>query len=240
MNYNLFKDKRLNYKDFLIILISWYLIIFGNYFLKEMRFSHLIYFNNLLSFIFNVLGHTLFFMVIYGYLSYLYNFSFKDLISIRLNKENILIVLTASLIFLLSLGVIIINLNADKAGPSFNPLYNILNFAEIMNALPFLVVIFSASILTALAELFLFNKIIFAVFELYFPKFAASFLTALLAPVLILQFNAAFMLIIFLSVLISNILYIVSGYNLASPVIFYASFITLYTTFIYGFNFMII
>jgi membrane protease YdiL (CAAX protease family) len=178
-------------------------------------------------------------MIIYGYFSYLYNFSFEEL-SIKLNKENILFVLTASLILLLCLGVIIINLNADKAGDSFNPLYNILNFAEVMNALPFLIVIFSASILTALAELFLFNKIIFAVFELYFPKFLASFLTALFAPVLILQFNAAFMLIIFLSVLISNILYIISDYNLASSVIFYASFITLYTAFIYGFNFMII
>jgi membrane protease YdiL (CAAX protease family) len=239
LNYNLFEDKRLNYKDFLIILISWYFIILGNYFLKELKFSHLIYFNNLLSFIFNVLGHTIFFMIIYGYFNYLYNFSFEEL-SIKLNKENILFVLTASLILLLSLGVIIINLNADKAGDSFNPLYNILNFAEVMNALPFLIVIFSTSILTALAELFLFNKIIFAIFELYFPKFLASFLTALFAPVLILQFNAAFMLIIFLSVLISNILYIISDYNLASSVIFYASFITLYTAFIYGFNFMII
>lgn len=239
MNNNLFEDKRLNYKDFLIILISWYFIILGNYFLKEMRFSHLIYFNNLLAFIFNVLGHTLFFMVIYGYFSYLYNFSLKDL-GIRLNKKNILFVLTTSLILLLSLGVIIINLNADKAGTSFNPLYNILNFEEVMNALPFLVVILSASILTALAEQFLFNKIIFAVFELYFPKLLASFMTALFAPVLIMQFKAAFMLIIFLSVLISNLLYIISDYNLATSVIFYASFITLYTAFVYGFNFMII
>jgi membrane protease YdiL (CAAX protease family) len=235
---NLFEDKRLNYKDFLIILISWYFIIFGNYFLREMSFSHLIYFNNLLSFIFNVLGHTLFFMIIYGYFSYLYDFSFKDL-GITFDKKNILFILTASLVLMISLGVIIINLNADKVGTSFNPLYNILNFKEIMSALPFLAVIFFAAILTALAEQFLFNKIIFAAFELYLPKFIASFMTALFAPILLLQFKAAFMLIIFLSVLISNLLYIISN-NLLSSIIFYASFITLYTVFIYGFNFMIV
>lgn len=238
MKKNLFEDKRLNYKDFLIVAISWYFIIFGNYFLKEMSFSHLIYFNNLLSFIFNALGHILFFMVIYGYLSYLYNFSFKDL-GIAFDKKNKLFILTFSLVLMISLGVIIINLNADKVGKSFNPLYNILNFKEIMSALPFITVIFFAAILTALAEQFLFNKIIFAAFELYLPKFIASFMTALFAPVLLLQFKAAFMLIIFLSVLISNLLYIISNYNLISPVIFYASFITLYTVFIYGFDFMI-
>ncbi len=239
MNNNLFEDKRLNYKDFLIILISWYFIILGNYFLKEMKFSHLIYFSNFLAYIFNVLGHTLFFMVIYGYFNYLYNFSFEDF-GIRLNKENISFVLTTSLIFLLSLGVLIINLNADQTGAAFNPLYNILNFEEVMSALPFLIIIFIASILIALAEQFLFNKIIFALFELYFPKFLASFMTALFAPVLILQFKAEFMLIIFLSVLISNLLFIINDYNLTSSVIFYAAFITIYTAFIYGFNFMII
>lgn len=239
MNDNLFKDKRLNYKDFFIILISWYFIIFGNYFLKEMSFSHLIYFNSLLSFIFNVLGHILFFMVIYVYFSYLYDFSFQDL-GISLNRENIMLGLTASLILILGLGVIIINLNSGQVGITFSPLYNILDFKEIMSALPFLIVIFTASLLTALAEQFLFNKIIFSVFELYLPKFIASLMTALFAPILILQFKAAFMLIIFLSVLISNLLYIISSYKLASSVLFYAFFITFYTAFIYGFNFMII
>jgi hypothetical protein len=47
-------------------------------------------------------------------------------------------------------------------------------------------------------------------------------------------------MIIFLSVIISNYLYITSDYNLFTPIVFYSYFLTLYIVFIYGFDFVII
>ncbi len=239
MNKNLFADKRINYKDFLIIIISWYFIIFGNTVLKEVEFAGLLYINKLLAFSFNVLGHIIFISVIYIYFNFLYSTSLKDL-GLKFERENNNFIITAAAVLLLTFGVILINLNPAELGNSFSPLYRINNFSEVMSALPFLVIIAAAAFITALVEQFLFNKIIFSIFNLYLPKFLAALFTALIAPILMLQFNPAFMLIIFTAVLISCFIYISSSFNLTAPVIFYASFLTLYTAFIYGFNFMII
>jgi len=236
---NLFADKRINYKDFLIILIIWYFIIFGNFVLKSEEFAGLIYIEGLLAFIFNVLGHLIFFLAVSAYFNILYDFSLQDL-GIKIKSPNISAAVITGIIMLMSIGVIIINLSAEITKNSFKPLYTAESFSVIMGALPFLIFIFAASALTAAAEQFLFNKVIFSIFNLYLPAFPASILTALFASVLLLQFNPAFTLIIFFAVLISNFLYIISSFSLTAPIIFYASFLTLYTAFIYGFSFNII
>ncbi|WP_342742445.1 hypothetical protein [Halanaerobium salsuginis] len=97
-----------------------------------------------------------------------------------------------------------------------------------------------ASFFTACVEQFLFNKIIFSIFNLYLPKLLAAILTALFGSIIFLEFNPAFMLIIFLVVLISNYLYLINNNNLLAPTIFYSIYLTLYIVFIYGFDFMLI
>ena len=135
-----------------------------------------------------------------------------------------------------------INLNyRPEIKSSFFPLQlgeNI--FRVIYSDLPLLIIVFIILIFTASVEQFLFNKVIFSVFDLYLPSFLAVIFSALFASLLFLEFNPAFILIIFFSVVISNYLYILSDYNLFTPIIFYSYFLTLYIVFIYGFNFVII
>jgi hypothetical protein len=139
-------------------------------------------------------------------------------------------------------GVILINLNyRPQVKSSFFPLQlgeNI--FRMIYSDLPLLIMIFIILIFTASVKQFLFNKVVFSLFDLYLPTFLSVILSALFASILFLEFNPAFILIIFISVVISNYLYIISDYNLFTPIIFYSYFLTLYIVFLYGFDFVII
>lgn len=241
MDDNLFADKRINYKDFLIIIISWYFIILSNYYIKQRDFASLPYINDLLSFAINVLAHIVFLIIIYSYFNLFYDFSFTDL-GFKFKKANINLKSLIIIFMLLTAGVLLMNINyIQPKGNGFFPLKLGQNpLALIYSDLPLLVIIFSALLFTASVEQFLFNKVIFSLFNLYLPSFLAVILSALFASVLFLEFNPAFILIIFISVLLSNYLYIISDYNLFTPIIFYSYFLTLYIVFIYGFDFMII
>lgn len=241
MKNNIFSDQRLNYKDFLIIIVAWYFITLTSYYIIEKDFTSLIYINEILSFAINVLSHIVFLFIIYSYFNLLYDFSFADL-GFKFKKEKINLTALFAISILLSIGVILINLNyRPEVKSSFFPLQlgeNI--FRVIYSDLPLLLMIFIILIFTASVEQFLFNKVIFSLFDLYLPSFLAVIFSALFASVLFLEFNPAFIIIIFISVVISNYLYIISDYNLFTPIIFYSYFLTLYIVFIYGFDFIII
>jgi len=238
---NIFSDQRLNYKDFLIIIAAWYFITLSSYYIIEKDFSSLIYINEILAFAINVLSHIVFLFIIYSYFNLLYDFSFSDL-GFKFKKEKINLNALISISTLLTIGVILINLNyRPEVTSSFFPLQlgeNI--FSVIYSDLPLLLLIFIILIFTASVEQFLFNKVIFSLFDLYLPSIMAVILSALFASILFLEFNPAFILIIFISVVISNYLYIISDYTLFTPIIFYSYFLTLYIVFIYGFDFVII
>ena len=241
MKNNIFSDQRLNYKDFLIIIIAWYFITLSSYYIIEKDFANLIYINEILAFAINVLSHIVFLFIIYSYFNLLYDFSFSDL-GFKFKKEKLNFRALFSIFLILTAGVILINLNyKPEVESSFFPLHlgeNI--FKVIYSDLPLLVMVFIILLFTASVEQFLFNKVIFSIFNLYLPGFIAVILSALFASFLFLEFNPAFILIIFISVVISNYLYIISDYNLFTPIIFYSYFLTLYIVFIYGFNFVII
>lgn len=241
MKNNIFSDQRLNYKDFLIIIVAWYFITLSSYYIIEKDFTSLIYINEILAFAINVLSHMVFLFIIYSYFNLLYDFSFADL-GFKFKKEKINLKPLFIIISFLTVGVILINLNyKPQVKSSFFPLQlgeNI--FRVIYSDLPLLIMIFMILIFTASVKQFLFNKVIFSLFDLYLPTFLAVILSALFASILFLEFNPAFMLIIFISVVISNYLYIISDYNLFTPIIFYSYFLTLYIVFLYGFNFVII
>jgi membrane protease YdiL (CAAX protease family) len=238
---NIFSDKRLNYKDFLIIIAAWYFITLSSYYIIEKDFTSLIYINEILAFSINVLSHIVFLFIIYSYFNLLYDFSFADL-GFKFKKEKVNLKALFFIFTLLTVGVILINLNyRPEVESSFFPLQlgeNI--FRVIYSDLPLLVMVFTILLFTASVEQFLFNKIIFSLFNLYLPVFLAVIFSGLFASVLFLEFNPAFILIIFISVVISNYLYIISDHNLFTPIIFYSYFLTLYIVFIYGFNFVII
>jgi hypothetical protein len=161
-------------------------------------------------------------------------------IDFKLKKINLTALFTISSI--LTAGVILINLNLQtKINSSFFPLQLRENFFQILYSdLPLLVIIFITLLFTASVEQFIFNKVIFSLFDLYLPSFIAVILSALFASLLFLEFNPAFILMIFISVIISNYLYIITDYNLFTSIIFYSYFLTLYIVFIYGFEFMYI
>jgi len=238
---NIFSDKRLNYKDFLIIIVAWYFITLSSYYIIEKDFTSLIYINEILAFAINVLSHIVLLFIIYSYFNLLYDFSFADL-GFKFKKEKINLKALFIIISLLTVGVILINLNyRPQVKSSFFPLQlgeNI--FRIIYSDLPLLIMIFIILIFTASVKQFLFNKVVFSLFALYLPTFLAVILSALFASILFLEFNPAFILIIFISVVISNYLYIISDYNLFTPIIFYSYFLTLYIVFLYGFDFVII
>jgi membrane protease YdiL (CAAX protease family) len=238
---NIFSDQRLNYKDFFIVILSWYFITLSSYYISENDFASLIYINELLSFSINVLSHFVFLIIIYSYFNLLYDFSLSDLgFDFKLKKINLTALFTISSI--LTAGVILINLNLQtKINSSFFPLQLRENFFQILYSdLPLLVIIFITLLFTASVEQFIFNKVIFSLFDLYLPSFIAVILSALFASLLFLEFNPAFILMIFISVIISNYLYIITDYNLFTSIIFYSYFLTLYIVFIYGFEFMYI
>lgn len=241
MNKNIFSDQRLNYKDFLIVILCWYFITLSSYYISENDFAALIYINEILSFAINILSHFIFLIIIYSYFNLLYDFSLSDLgFKFKFKKINLKALF---IIFsILTAGVILINLNAqNKINNSFFPLQLGKNFFQaIYTDLPLLVIIFTALLFTACVEQFLFNKVIFSLFDLYLPTFIAVIFSSLFASLLFLEFNPAFILIIFISVVISNYLYIITDYNLFSSIIFYSYFLTLYIAFIYGFKFMYI
>lgn len=241
MKNNIFSDQRLNYKDFLIIIASWYFITLSSYFISEKDFASLVYINELLSFAINVLSHIVFLIIIYSYFNLLYDFNLSDL-GFKFNKEKINFKALSAILILLTAGVVLINLAYNpEVNSSFFPLQLGENFGKVIyNDLPLLVFIFIILLFTASVEQFIFNKVIFSLFNLYLPSFLAVILSALFASILFLEFNPAFILIIFISVIISNYLYIISDYNLFTPIIFYGYFLTLYIAFIYGFDFIII
>lgn len=241
MKNNIFSDQRLNYKDFLIIIVSWYFITLSSYYIIEKDFTSLIYINELLAFAINVLSHIVFLFIIYSYFNLLYDFNFSDL-GFKFNKKKINLRALAVISILLTTGVILINLNyRPEVKSSFFPLQLESNFLKIIYSdLPLLIMIFIILLFTASIEQFLFNKVVFSLFDLYFPKFIAVIFSGLFASVLFLEFNPAYISIIFISVIISNYLYIISDYNLFTPIIFYSYFLTLYIVFIYGFDFVII
>jgi len=238
---NIFSDQRLNYKDFLIIILSWYFITLSSYYISAKDFAALIYINEILSFSINVLSHFVFLVIIYIYFNLLYDFNFADLgFKFQLKKINFTALLTISTI--ITAGVLLINFNLKlDSNSSFFPLQLGENFFQVIYSdLPLLLITFITLFFTAGVEQFLFNKVIFALFDLYLPSFLAIIFSSLFASLLFLEFNPAFILIIFVSVVISNYLYIVSDYNLFTPIIFYSYFLTLYIAFIYGFEFIYI
>lgn len=241
MKNNIFSDQRLNYKDFLIVIAAWYFITLSSYFIIEKDFTALIYINEILAFSINVLSHIVFLFIIYSYFNLLYDFSFAEL-GFKFKKNKINLKALFIIFLLLTAGVILINLNyKPEVKSSFFPLQlgeNI--FKIIYSDLPLLIMVFLILLFSASVEQFLFNKVIFSLFNLYLPTFLAVIFSGLFAAVLFLEFNPAFILIIFISVVISNYLYICSDYNLFTPIIFYSYFLTLYIVFIYGFDFVII
>lgn len=241
MKNNIFSDDRLNYKDFLIIIVSWYLINLSSYYISEKDFSALLYLDNILTFAVNILSYFIFLVIIYVYFNFLYDFSLTDL-GFKFEAKKIdfraLIIMSS----LLTAGILLINLNLEPySNGGFFPLHLRENFFQITYSnLPLIFFTFIALIFKAAAEQFLFNKVIFSIFDLYLPSFLAVIFSGLFASLLFLEFNPIFIYIIFLTVIVSNLIYINNDYNLANSIIFYIYFLTLYIVFIYGFEFMII
>lgn len=238
---NIFKDQRLNYKDFLIIIASWYFIRISSYYIIEKDFVNLIYINQILSFTISILSHIVFLLIIYSYFNLLYDLKFSDL-GFKLNKEQIRLKLLSIIFIILTSGVILFNFNYSNATKSsFFPINLTENFLKIIYSnLPLIVIIFLTLIFTASVEQFLINKITFSLFDLYLPSFIAIILNSLFASILLLEFESAFILINFFALLISNYLYLISDYTLFNSIIFYSYFLTIYIVFIYGFQFIII
>lgn len=241
MNNNIFKDQRLNYKDFLIIIASWYFIRISSYYIMEKDFLSLVYINQILSFTIIILSHIVFLLIIYSYFNLLYDLKFSDL-GFKLNKEKIKLKHLLIIFLVLTSGVILFNFNYSTAAKGiFFPINLAGNFLKVIYSnLPLIVIIFLALIFTASVEQFLINKIAFSLFDLYLPSFIALILNSLFASFLFLEFKPAFILINFFALLISNYFYLISDYTLFNSIIFYSYFLTIYITFIYGFNFIII
>lgn len=241
MKNNFFFDKRLNYKDFFIIIFAWYFIRISSFLINEKDFASLIYINDFLNFAINILAHIVFLIIIYIYFNLLYDFKLADL-GFKIKKQKIKFKELISIFLLLTAGVFLININHKlTAGGSFFPLSLSKNiFRVIYGELPLLLSIFLFMIFAAAVQQFLLNKIIFSIFDLYLPAFIATILTALFASFLFLEFAPTSILIIFISVIISNYLYIISDYTLFNSIIFYSYFLTLYVSFIYGLDFIII
>lgn len=238
---NFFKQEDINYKDFLIITAGWYFITLSSYYIYQTDFASLIYINKSLSFTINILSHAVFLFIIYSYFNLLYDFSYRELgFNFKTIKDNFKYL--AIIFSFLTAGVLLINFSSKTTSvKSFFPLILKENFLKVIYSdLPLIILIFLLLLFTAAVEQFLFNKIIFSLFDLYFPRFFAVILTALFAPILVLEFNPGLIAIIFLAVIISNYLYILDNYNLITPIIFYSYFLTLYIVFIYGFDFILI
>lgn len=241
MKNNIFFDKRLNYKDFFIIIFAWYFIRFSSYLINEKDFANLIYINDFLNFAINILAHIVFLVIIYIYFNLLYDFKLADL-GFKIKNQKIKFKELLTIFMILTTGVFLINVNHKlTTGGSFFPLSLSENiFKVIYGELPLLFLVFLSLLFAAAVQQFLLNKIIFSIFDLYLPAFIAAIFTALFASVLFLEFKPTASLIIFISTIISNYLYIISDYNLINSIIFYSYFLTLYLSFIYGLDFIII
>ncbi|MGM0601874.1 MAG: hypothetical protein ACQESS_01035 [Bacillota bacterium] len=237
---NIFQDKRLNYKDVLIILFIWSFLFITAFYLNSSEFADIIVINNFLSFMLKTIVSIVFSAILYSYFNLIYDFSLKEL-GFDFKNFNFSISISAAFFVIFFITALLITYTAGWSDISsdFDPIYKADSIKSIMSGLPLIMVILFSTAIISAAEMFLINKVIFALFDLKFPSFAASILTALFFPVMLFEFRPEKIFILFSAVLTANYIYRISKNNLLPAVIFYMSFLANYIIFIYGYNFLI-
>lgn len=228
----------LNYKDILIILFSWYLMIISILITKELDLNHE-FLTDLFHFLFVICGRFILFSLLIFYLTSLYPVEFKDLgLKFREFKKGILPGLSGViLLFILVITFINIPLNDDFTG-DFSPLIRINEIDSFVTSLLPFILLFMASIFISLSEQFILNVIIFELFSYtLFPKFFSFILTSLLYSVILIELRPERILMNTLVAMICLLLYW-RRESIIPPTIFMASYYALYITYIYGLDFI--
>lgn len=237
---NLFEDKRLNYKDVLIIFFIWSFLFITVFYLNSSEFADIIIINNFLAFMLKTIASAVFSAIFYSYFNLIYDFSLKDL-GFDFKNFNFSISLSAAFFVIFFISAVLITYTAARAniGGEFNPIYRADSLKVIMSGLPLIIIILISTAVISAAQMFLVNKIIFALFKLKFPAVIASVLTALFFPIMLLEFRSEKILILFLAVLAANYIYRISKNNLFPAVLFYTAYLSNYIIFIYGYDFLL-
>ncbi|RCW49278.1 MULTISPECIES: hypothetical protein [unclassified Halanaerobium] len=237
---NLFKDERLNYKDVLIILFTWSFLFITVFYLNTSEFADIIIINDFLAFMLKTTALAVFTAVFYSYFNLIYDLSLKDL-GFDFKNFNFNISLSAAFFVIFFISAVLITYTADQSNTvgEFNPVYRANSLKAIMSGFPLIMIILISTAIISAAEMFLVNKVIFALFDLKFPSAIASVLTALFFPIMLLEFRPNKILILFLAVLTANYIYRISKSNLLPAVLFYTAYLTNYIIFIYGYDFLL-
>lgn len=232
--------KKLNYKDFLIILGTWYFMAALNYLMCEFTLENTPHLTGLFHFLYIAAGRFIYLALIIFYLIYLYPISFEDLgLSLTGLKKQLLTVLSLIIPFFIIILVFVnIPLSYNQLTEKFSPLYQIQSPQVLIQSLFPLLIFFIPAIIIALSEQFLLNKIIFELFSFKLHRLIALIMASLFYSILFLNFQPTIILINFLTAFISIYLYIKAEGSLITASIFSACYYTFYIVYIYGWDFL--
>ncbi|MFI5359215.1 MAG: type II CAAX prenyl endopeptidase Rce1 family protein [Halanaerobiales bacterium] len=228
----------LNYKDILIILFSWYLMIIGILITKELDLKHE-FLTELFHFLFIISGRFILFSLLMFYLTSLYPIEFKDLgLDFRQFRKGIFPSLSGAVILFI-LVIVFINIPLSyNFTENFSPLLKINELDNIVTSLFPFTLIFTASIFISLSEQFIINVIIFELFHYtLFNRLISFILSALLYSVLLVEFRPERILLNTLVAMICLLLYWRKG-SIIPSTLFMAAYYAIYISYIYGFSFI--
>ncbi|QTL99253.1 hypothetical protein GM661_15465 [Iocasia frigidifontis] len=228
----------ISYKDVLIILGIWYLMLSLNMISKGVNLDYTVL-NNFFHFLFIISGRFLSFSFIVFYITSLYPISFADLGIHLKNPLRQLRISSSTSIALIILVIIFINipltLTMEKA---FSPLIKV-NSPEVFvtSILPLLLLII-ANLVIALSEQLILVNIFYKLFsKTLFNKFISIIMSSLLYSFLLLNFDPGRILINFLAAAISLFIYSKTESILTSS-FFIASYYSIYIIYIFGWNYI--
>lgn len=228
----------LNYKDILIILASWYLMIIVLLITKELDLGHRLV-TDIFHFLFILSGRFICFSLLVFYLTSLYPIEFKDL---GLNFSGFKKGLISSFSIILLLVVLVIALIniplSFMVDIEFSPLIMVIGpDAFISSILPF-TLIFIACLFISLSEQFILNVIIFELFNYTLLNRLISFiLSSLIYSVIIVELIPNRIILNTLVAMISILLY-QKKRSIIPATIFMAAYYSSYITYIYGWEFI--
>lgn len=228
----------ISYKDILIILGIWYLMLSLNMVSKGVNLDYTVL-NNFFHFLFIISGRFLSFSFIVFYITSLYPISFADLGIHLKNPLKQLRISSSTSIALIILVILFINipltLTVEKA---FSPLIKV-NSPEVFvtSILPLLLLII-ANLVIALSEQLILVNIFYKLFSrTLFNKFISIVMSSLLYSFLLLNFDPGRILINFLAASISLFIYSKTESILTSS-FFIASYYSIYIIYIFGWNYI--
>lgn len=228
----------LNYKDILIILFSWYLMIIGILITKELDLKHE-FLTELFHFLFVISGRFILFSLLIFYLTSLYPVEFKDLgLDFGDFRKGILPAVSGAIILFI-LVIVFINIPLTYYfTENFSPLLKINELDNIVTSLLPFSLIFIASIFISLSEQFILNVVIFELFNYtLFNRIVSFILSALLYSVLLVELRPERILLNTLAAMICLLLYWRKE-SIIPSTLFMAAYYSIYITYIYGFSFI--